>query len=55
MLHLLVNKYKGGRKVTEEFNSLMNGKVEYRKKNTSWDSVLLLKARELSHHFVGKS
>ncbi len=32
----------------------MNGKVEYRKKNNSWDSVLLLKARELSHQLVGK-
>ncbi|KGK98714.1 CRISPR-associated protein Cas1 [Methanococcoides methylutens] len=44
----------GARKVTEEFNSVMNGKVEYRKKNSSWGSVLLLKARELSHHLVGK-
>jgi len=32
----------------------MNSKVEYRKKNSSWGSVLLLKARELSHHLVGK-
>ncbi|WP_445476358.1 CRISPR-associated endonuclease Cas1 [Methanococcoides methylutens] len=44
----------GARKVTEEFNSIMNGKVEYRKRNSSWGSVLLLKARELSHHLVGK-
>jgi len=44
----------GARKVTEEFNSMMNSKVEYRKKNSSWGSVLLLKARELSHHLVGK-
>ncbi|SES84820.1 CRISPR-associated protein, Cas1 family [Methanococcoides vulcani] len=44
----------GARKVTEEFNSVMNSKVEYRKKNSSWGSVLLLKARELSHHLVGK-
>ncbi len=54
MLHLLVNKCKVGRKVTEEFNSVMNGKVESRKKNSSWESVLLVKARELSHHLVGK-
>ncbi|UGV41369.1 CRISPR-associated protein Cas1 [Methanococcoides orientis] len=32
----------------------MNGKAEYRKKNNSWGSVLLFKARELSHHLVGK-
>ncbi len=48
-------KPTGARKVTEEFNSVMNSKVEYRKKNSSWGSVLLLKARELSHHLVGKS
>jgi CRISPR-associated protein Cas1 len=44
----------GARKVTAEFNTMRNGKVEYRKKNSSWGSVLLLKARELSHHLVGK-
>ncbi|MCM1987488.1 CRISPR-associated endonuclease Cas1 [Methanococcoides seepicolus] len=44
----------GARKLTEEFNSVMNGKVEYRKKNSSWGSVLLVKARELSHQLVGK-
>jgi CRISPR-associated protein Cas1 len=44
----------GARKVTEEFNSVMNGKVGYRKKNSSWRSVLLVKARELSHQLVGK-
>jgi CRISPR-associated protein Cas1 len=44
----------GARKVTAEFNSVMNGKVEYRKKNSSWGSVLLVKARELSHQLVGK-
>ncbi|NPE29829.1 CRISPR-associated endonuclease Cas1 [Methanococcoides sp. SA1] len=44
----------GARKVTEEFNSVMNGKVEYRKKNTSWGSVILVKSRELSHQLVGK-
>ncbi|WP_244603503.1 hypothetical protein [Methanococcoides sp. NM1] len=44
----------GVRKVTEEFNSVMNGKVEYRKKNSTWSAVLLLKARGLSHHLVGK-
>ncbi|WP_440953770.1 CRISPR-associated endonuclease Cas1 [Methanococcoides sp. FTZ1] len=44
----------GARKVTEEFNSMMNSKVEYRKKNGSWGSVLLLKARELNCNVVGK-
>jgi CRISPR-associated protein Cas1 len=32
----------------------MNSKVEYRKKNSSWGSVPLVKARELSHQLVGK-
>jgi len=44
----------GARKVTEEFNYVLNGKVEYRKKNSSWGSVLLVKAMELSHQLVGK-
>ncbi len=30
----------GARKVTAEFNSVINGKVEYRKKNSSWSSAL---------------
>ncbi|KGK98611.1 hypothetical protein LI82_07005 [Methanococcoides methylutens] len=33
---------------------MMNGKVEYRKKNSSWGTVLLLKARELAQYLVGK-
>ncbi|MDR6223511.1 hypothetical protein [Methanococcoides alaskense] len=33
---------------------MMNGKVEYRKKNSSWRSVLLVKARKLSYQLVGK-
>ncbi|MDA0525773.1 hypothetical protein [Methanococcoides alaskense] len=45
----------GARKVTDEFNSLMNSKVEYRKKKKNfWKSVLLLKARKLSHQLVGR-
>ncbi|WP_445474452.1 CRISPR-associated protein Cas1 [Methanococcoides methylutens] len=54
IIHELNRNKNGAKKVTEEFNSLMNGKVEYRKKNSSWGSVLLFKARELSHHLVGK-
>ncbi|NPE30342.1 CRISPR-associated endonuclease Cas1 [Methanococcoides sp. SA1] len=44
----------GARKLTAEFNNIMNSKVEYRKKNSSWGSVLLVKTRELSHQLVGK-
>ncbi|KGK97719.1 hypothetical protein LI82_08030 [Methanococcoides methylutens] len=33
---------------------MVNGKVEYREKNSSWGSILLVKARELSHHLVRK-
>lgn len=47
-------KPSGAKKVTAEFNSVMNGKVEYSKKNTTWGSVLLLKARELAQYLVGK-
>ena len=47
-------KPTGARKVTAEFNSMINSKTKYRNKNTSWGSVLLLKSRELAHHLVGK-
>ncbi|WP_342305107.1 hypothetical protein [Methanolobus sp. ZRKC5] len=47
-------KPSGAKKVTEEFNSRMNAKVEYRRKNTIWVTVLLLKARELAQYLVGK-
>lgn len=46
-------KPSGAKKLTAEFNSVMNGKVEYRKKNTTWGSVLLLKGRELAQHLTG--
>jgi CRISPR-associated protein Cas1 len=54
MSHLLIIQLERLRKLTAEFNNIMNSKVEYRKKNSSWGSVLLLKARELNHQFVGK-
>ncbi|MBP2029529.1 CRISPR-associated protein Cas1 [Methanohalophilus levihalophilus] len=47
-------KPMGARKVTAEFNSMLNSKTKYRNKNTAWSSVLLLKSRELAHHLVGK-
>lgn len=47
-------KPSGAKKLTDEFNAVMNSKVEYRKKNTTWGSVLLLKGRELSQYLVGK-
>jgi len=43
----------GAKKLTAEFNTMMNGKVEYRKRNTTWGTVLLLKARELAQYLVG--
>ncbi|MDG6244851.1 MAG: CRISPR-associated endonuclease Cas1, partial [Methanolobus sp.] len=47
-------KPSGAKKITAEFNLVMNSKVEYSKKNTTWGSFLLLKARELAQYLVGK-
>ena len=42
------------KKVNAKFNFVIEYKVKYRGKNSSWEFVLLVKARESSHHLVGK-
>ncbi len=44
----------GARKITDEINRWLNKTVEYQGKETSWDYVIFLKARELAHYLVGK-
>ena len=44
----------GGKKVANEFSNLLNKPVSYGDKQTTWGSVLLLKARELAHNLTGK-
>ncbi|SDG05323.1 CRISPR-associated protein, Cas1 family [Methanolobus vulcani] len=47
-------KPSGAKKVTEEFNNLMNKKVPYKKQSVMWSYALLLKTRELAQYLVGK-
>src|SRR5208283_5240032 len=44
----------GARKITDEINGWLNKSVGYQGKETSWDYVIFLKARELAHYLVGK-
>jgi len=44
----------GGKKVANEFSNMLNKPVNYGDKQTTWGSVLLLKARELAHNLTGK-
>jgi len=44
----------GARKVTDEINGWLNKTVVYQGKDTSWDYVIFLKARELAHYLIGK-
>ena len=44
----------GAQKVTDEINGLLNKSAVYQGKETSWDYVIFLKARELAHYLVGK-
>jgi CRISPR-associated protein Cas1 len=44
----------GARKITDEINRYLNKSVEYQGKESSWDYVIFLKARELAHYLVGK-
>jgi len=45
----------GGKKVANEFSNLLNKPVSYGGKQTTWGSILLLKARKLSHYLIGKT
>ena len=44
----------GARKVTNEFNRMLNKRVSYKNTNKSWNYILFLKARELTHYLTGK-
>jgi CRISP-associated protein Cas1 len=45
----------GAKKVASEFSSLMNQAVSYGEKQTTWGSILLLKARELANYLIEKT
>ncbi len=47
-------KPTGARKVVNEFSNMLNKKVSYEGKQTTWGSIILLKARELAHYLTGK-
>jgi len=42
------------RKVTQSVNSWLNKTVEYEGKETAWNYVIFLKARDMVHYFIGK-
>lgn len=45
----------GGKKVANEFSNILNKPSNYGGKQTTWGSILLIKARELAHNLTGKS
>ncbi|AGB03031.1 CRISPR-associated endonuclease Cas1 [Methanoregula formicica] len=44
----------GARKITDEINGWLNKSVVYQGKESAWDYVIFLKARELAHFLVDK-
>ncbi len=47
-------KPTGAKKVVNEFSNVLNKKVSYEGKQTTWGTIILLKARELAHYLTGK-
>jgi CRISPR-associated protein Cas1 len=47
-------KPTGARKLTSEFNVMLNKGLTYKGKNSSWSSILLLKTRELAFYLTGR-
>ncbi|MCC7577130.1 MAG: CRISPR-associated endonuclease Cas1 [Methanomethylovorans sp.] len=47
-------KPSGAKKVTEEFQNLMNKKVPYQKNSVTWNYAILLKTRELVQYLIEK-
>ncbi len=47
-------KPTGARKVANGFSNMLNKKVIYEGKQTTWGSIILLKARELAHYLTSK-
>ncbi|WP_052279157.1 hypothetical protein [Methanosarcina acetivorans] len=47
-------KPAGARKVVNEFSSMLNEKVNYQGKESTWSYVIFLKVRELAHYLTTK-
>jgi CRISP-associated protein Cas1 len=43
------------KKITNEFSNLLNKPVSYGDKQTAWEFILLVKAKDLAHYLVGKT
>ena len=47
-------KPTGARKIVNEFSSMLNKKVSYQGKESTWGYVIFLKVRELAHYLTSK-
>jgi CRISPR-associated protein Cas1 len=47
-------KPTGARKIVDEFSSMLNKKVSYQGKESTWGYVIFLKVRELAHYLTSK-
>ncbi|KKG10287.1 CRISPR-associated endonuclease Cas1 [Methanosarcina sp. 2.H.A.1B.4] len=47
-------KPTGARKIVNEFSSMVNKKVSYQGKESTWSYVIFLKVRELAHYLTSK-
>jgi CRISPR-associated protein Cas1 len=47
-------KPTGARKIVNEFSNMLNKKVSYQGKESTWSYVIFLKVRELSHYLTSK-
>jgi len=48
-------KPTGARKIVNEFSSMLNKKVSYQGKESTWSYVIFLKVRELAHYLSEKT
>lgn len=55
-INLFIYKEKptGAKKIVNKFSNILNKKVSSEGKQTTWGSIILLKARELAHYLTGK-
>jgi len=47
-------KPTGARKIVNEFSNMLNKKVSYQGKESTWGYVVFLEARELAHYLTSK-
>lgn len=47
-------KPTGARKIVNEFSNMLNKKVSYQGKESTWSYVIFLKVRELAHYLASK-